>query len=102
MIVNGHYGQRIAAILQAHGTALAADTNWLAPIELELVDVPLVADRDIRHVVAVHNETTSGRLNDLEGVGRRRWVSIVRCWSMRSAIARNESTSTLGIWRQSP
>ncbi len=71
VIVNGHYGQRIVAILQAYGKPhVAVEHDWLAPIDLDRVERALAADRDIRQVVAVHNETTSGRLNDLDGVGR--------------------------------
>ncbi len=71
VIVNGHYGQRIVAILQAHSKPhVAVEHDWLAPPDLARIEHTLAADRDIRYVVAVHNETTSGRLNDLDAVAR--------------------------------
>ena len=71
VIVNGHYGQRILAILQAHNKPhVAVEHDWLAPLDLARIEHTLAADRDIRYVVAVHNETTSGRLNDLDAVAR--------------------------------
>ncbi len=70
-IVNGLYGQRIVAMLQAHGKPhVVVEQDWLAPLALDRIEQCLAADRDIRYVVAVHNETTSGRLNDLDAVGR--------------------------------
>lgn len=66
VLSNGVYGERIAAMLAAHGRPfreLRAD--WGDPIDLELAREALTYDGGIRQVVAVHNETTSGRLNDL-------------------------------------
>lgn len=65
VLSNGVYGERIAAMLMAHGRPfreLRAD--WGDPIDLQLVREALTQDAGIRQVVAVHNETTSGRLND--------------------------------------
>jgi 2-aminoethylphosphonate-pyruvate transaminase len=66
ILANGVYGERMAAMVEAHGKpteVLMGD--WLMPIDLEDVDRRLATDRSLRRVVAVHNETTTGRLNDL-------------------------------------
>jgi 2-aminoethylphosphonate-pyruvate transaminase len=67
---NGVYGERIAAMLMAQGKAhdvVAAD--WLSPIDVAAVRAAL-ADTRFSAVVAVHHETTTGRLNQLEEIGR--------------------------------
>ena len=66
VLSNGVYGERIAAMLASHGRPfreLRAD--WRDPIELVRAREALAYDPGVRQVVAVHNETTSGRLNDL-------------------------------------
>ena len=66
VLSNGIYGERIAAMLAAHDRPfreLRAD--WRDPIELDKAREALLYDPGIRHLVAVHNETTSGRLTDL-------------------------------------
>ena len=63
---NGVYGERMAAMLQAHRRALACVSSpWEQGIDLEEVERELVRNPGIRTVVAVHHETTTGRLNDL-------------------------------------
>ena len=70
-VANGVYGERMAAILNAHGKALEPlRAEWTEGIDLRAVERALDRDRRITHVAAVHNETTTGRLNDLEGLGR--------------------------------
>jgi 2-aminoethylphosphonate-pyruvate transaminase len=70
VVSNGVYGERMAAMLAAHGRPherLAGD--WLAPLDLDELEARLVADPGITHVATVHHETTTGRLNDLAAVG---------------------------------
>lgn len=70
VVANGVYGDRIAQMLAAQGkraTLLAAD--WLAGIDLAGADRALATDASITHVLCVHHETTTGRLNDLAGLG---------------------------------
>jgi 2-aminoethylphosphonate-pyruvate transaminase len=71
VVANGVYGERMAAMIEAHGKPfdlLRAD--WLAPWDLGEVGRRLAADRALTHVAAVHHETTTGRLNDVAGLGR--------------------------------
>jgi 2-aminoethylphosphonate-pyruvate transaminase len=69
VLANGVYGQRIAAMLRAQGKAheiVAAP--WTSAIDLAKVEAALASGR-FRHVLAVHHETTTGRLNDLAAIG---------------------------------
>jgi len=71
VVQNGVYGERIAAILQAHGKPhVPLRAEWTSAIDLPAVERALAADRAITHVAAVHNETTTGRLNDIAALGR--------------------------------
>jgi 2-aminoethylphosphonate-pyruvate transaminase len=70
-IINGAYGQRIAAIARRHGIEVIAQ----ACQENELPDVALVEQTlrttpDIDMVVVVHCETTSGIINPIEDIGQ--------------------------------
>lgn len=63
---NGVYGERMAAMLDAQGkTAHVARAAWTEPMNLGLVEQLLSRERAISHVLAVHHETTTGRLNDI-------------------------------------
>jgi 2-aminoethylphosphonate-pyruvate transaminase len=68
---NGVYGERIVDILRAHGKSFdVAAAEWIAPIDLDAVDAQL-ATGAFTHVIAVHHETTTGRLNDIDALGER-------------------------------
>jgi 2-aminoethylphosphonate-pyruvate transaminase len=67
---NGVYGERIAAMLAAQGKAHeVVPAGWLSPIDAAGVASALEAKR-FTAVIAVHHETTTGRLNNLDEVGR--------------------------------
>jgi 2-aminoethylphosphonate-pyruvate transaminase len=71
VLANGVYGERMARMLAAHGRphqVLAHD--WLAPVSVPRLEQALERDPGISHVAVVHHETTTGRLNDLESIGR--------------------------------
>ena len=71
VLSNGVYGERIAAILRAHGRTLEVlQQEWTSGLDLKAIERALANDRAVTHVAAVHNETTTGRLNDLAGLGR--------------------------------
>jgi 2-aminoethylphosphonate-pyruvate transaminase len=66
VVANGVYGERMAAMVRAHGRGLAlARAEWRAPMDLAAAEHALAADAGITHVAAVHHETTTGRLNDV-------------------------------------
>jgi 2-aminoethylphosphonate-pyruvate transaminase len=70
VLANGVYGERMAAMLQAQGKPfVVVQSPWLQPIDLDRTEELLAAGSEISHVAAVHNETTTGRLNDLAALG---------------------------------
>jgi 2-aminoethylphosphonate-pyruvate transaminase len=67
---NGVYGERMASMLQAMGRpAVVVSSPWTAPIDMEAVNRLLDEDPHISHIVAVHHETTTGRLNAIGDLG---------------------------------
>ena len=67
---NGVYGERIAAMLKAHGKSYeVVSSQWTDPIRLQAVSEKLANDTTITHVIAVHHETTTGRLNPIARLG---------------------------------
>ena len=68
VLENGVYGERlskIAAIYRISNQAL--NTSWGGEINLEKLE-DLLAAGGISHVLAVHHETTTGRLNPVEKI----------------------------------
>jgi 2-aminoethylphosphonate-pyruvate transaminase len=66
VVSNGVYGERIAAMLQVRDRSYAEiRSGWLEPMDLERVERLLKEDVAITHVIAVHTETTTGRLNEV-------------------------------------
>jgi 2-aminoethylphosphonate-pyruvate transaminase len=69
VIANGVYGERAAAMLEAQGKEVAlVRSEWTRPIDLAAVDARMGAG-GVSHVVTVHHETTTGRLNDVAAIG---------------------------------
>jgi 2-aminoethylphosphonate-pyruvate transaminase len=70
VVANGAYGERVAAILQVQGREHdVVRSPWTEPMDLDAVARRLGQDRRLTHVVAVHHETTTGRLNDVAALG---------------------------------
>ncbi|MGO8993157.1 MAG: pyridoxal-phosphate-dependent aminotransferase family protein [Polyangiaceae bacterium] len=70
VVANGVYGDRIGAMLTAQGKRFeTVASDWLADIDLAAVEARLAADPGITHVLAVHHETTTGRLNSIAALG---------------------------------
>lgn len=69
VVANGVYGERMAAMLEAHGKDFKlVRADWLDPMDLVETE-RLLAGGGFSHVLAVHHETTTGRLNDLPALG---------------------------------
>jgi 2-aminoethylphosphonate-pyruvate transaminase len=67
---NGVYGERIAAMLTAQGKPHhVVRSEWLDPIDVAAVGAALGRGR-FAAVIAVQHETTTGRLNQLDELGR--------------------------------
>ncbi|HYF04607.1 MAG TPA: 2-aminoethylphosphonate aminotransferase [Patescibacteria group bacterium] len=70
VVANGAYGQRIADMLRAQQkTSHLAESSWVDSINLMKVEELLKTHPEISHVIAVHHETTTGRLNDIAPLG---------------------------------
>jgi 2-aminoethylphosphonate-pyruvate transaminase len=70
VVANGVYGDRMAAMLTAQGKRFdVVATDWLADIDLAAVEAKLARDASLTHVLAVHHETTTGRLNSIAALG---------------------------------
>lgn len=70
VVANGVYGERMAAILQAQGKAHEiVRSAWTSGLDLEAASAALSTGR-FQRVLAVHHETTTGRLNAIDALGR--------------------------------
>ncbi|ADK83302.1 2-aminoethylphosphonate aminotransferase [Sediminispirochaeta smaragdinae] len=70
VISNGVYGERIASMVKTHGKQMVlVKSPWPEPMNLAEAERLLKEDPSITHVSAIHNETTTGRLNDLDALG---------------------------------
>lgn len=79
VIANGVYGERMARMLQAHDRphrVLAHD--WLGPVSIPRLEAVLAQDPSVSHLAVVHHETTTGRLNDVEAIGR-----VCQAWGLQ-------------------
>lgn len=67
---NGVYGERMAnMLLLQQKEPLVLKGEWTAPLDIDAIEKMLKQNPEISHVVVVHHETTTGRLNDLDAVG---------------------------------
>lgn len=70
VVANGIYGERIASILQTQGKEFdLIPSEWVEPIDVAAAERKLGDGGQFTHVVTVHHETTTGRLNDLAALG---------------------------------
>ena len=71
VVANGVYGERMAGMLARHRRPHAVvQAPWTEAIPLRQVEDALSADPALRYLVCVHNETTTGRLNAVDALGR--------------------------------
>ena len=69
VLVHGRFGERFAEIATLLGAAVdVVDTPWGEPIDLGVVAARL-REGDHRAVVVVHNESSTGVVADLAGIG---------------------------------
>jgi 2-aminoethylphosphonate-pyruvate transaminase len=69
VVANGVYGERMAAMLRAQGKRHEVVTSpWTSGMDLAAAEKAIAAG-SFSHVLAVHHETTTGRLNDLAALG---------------------------------
>ncbi|NWK57386.1 2-aminoethylphosphonate--pyruvate transaminase [Verrucomicrobiaceae bacterium N1E253] len=71
VLTNGAYGDRLAEIASYLKIKhLVHDSGELAPPDLKRLEQALLEDKQITHVIAVHNETTTGMMNPLEDIAK--------------------------------
>lgn len=69
VVANGVYGERMAAMLRSQGKRHeVVSAPWTSGMDLAAVE-KAIAGGSFGHVLAVHHETTTGRLNDLGTLG---------------------------------
>lgn len=70
VLANGVYGERMAAMLERHGKPHEVlRKDWTEPLDLEAVANRL-ENQSYGAILAVHHETTTGRLNDIPSLGQ--------------------------------
>ena len=70
IINNGAYGKRMTEIAEVYGLSyLAFESSPIIQIDLEKLENILISNNNISHLFIVHNETTTGLLNDIAKVG---------------------------------
>ena len=68
VLENGVYGERLSRIAHIHGIrSHALKAGWGEPIDLQAT-ADLLATGEYSHVIAVHHETTTGRLNPVDEI----------------------------------
>lgn len=69
VVANGVYGERMAAMLRAQGKKHEVVTSpWTSGMDLQAAE-KAISSGSFGHVLAVHHETTTGRLNDIGALG---------------------------------
>jgi 2-aminoethylphosphonate-pyruvate transaminase len=70
VVANGVYGERIATMLQTHRKSFdMVRSAWTEPMNVAEVEHMLEKDGRFTHAIAIHHETTTGRLNDMAALG---------------------------------
>jgi aspartate aminotransferase-like enzyme len=67
-LVNGKFGRRFKRIADRHARAEPVEVDWGESFDLDEVAAAITDDTDV--VTMVHNETSTGLLNPVSGVGR--------------------------------
>jgi 2-aminoethylphosphonate-pyruvate transaminase len=69
VVANGVYGERMATMLKAQGKRHEiVEAPWTSGMDLAAAE-KAIASGSYGHVLAVHHETTTGRLNDIAALG---------------------------------
>jgi aspartate aminotransferase-like enzyme len=74
-LTNGAFGDRMAAIAEAYGIKTERlESEWGRPLDFQALDERLRADcsGEIRAITVVHNESSTGMMNDLAKVSKIR------------------------------
>lgn len=70
IVNNGSYGKRMCQIAQAYDMDYTEfESSSTEPIDLQELESSIKKDKNISHLAVVHNETTTGLLNNLDDIG---------------------------------
>jgi 2-aminoethylphosphonate-pyruvate transaminase len=70
IVNNGAYGKRMCQIADAYGMEyIEFESSPTEPINLKKLKKVIKSSSDISHLAIIHNETTTGLLNDLDDLG---------------------------------
>ena len=71
IVNNGSYGQRIIDISKRYKIKhIEYKSSPTEPINLKKLEGVIKSNSDISHLAVIHNETTTGLLNDIESIGK--------------------------------
>ena len=71
IVNNGAYGKRMCQIVEAYEMEYVVfESSPIAPIDMQKLEAFISSEEDISHLAVIHNETTTGLLNDLDAFGR--------------------------------
>lgn len=71
IINNGSYGKRMCQIADAYGMKyIEFKSSPIKPINLKKLKKLIKENKDISHLAVIHNETTTGLLNNLDDLGK--------------------------------
>ncbi|MGB9802277.1 pyridoxal-phosphate-dependent aminotransferase family protein [Desulfofundulus sp.] len=69
-LITGNFGERFANIARAYGAEVdEVNFGWGNPVDLQVVKEKLARDQGYKAVLATQNETSTGVLNDIAGIG---------------------------------
>lgn len=74
-LVNGAFGDRLARIAETYGASVQRlEADWGKPLDYGSLEAALRADSEgrIKAVTVVHNESSTGMMNDVECISRLR------------------------------
>jgi 2-aminoethylphosphonate-pyruvate transaminase len=71
IIENGVYGERINKIAQAaHIETIPYNLEWGEKVDFQFLEKIIKDNKDIKALAAIHHETTTGLVNDIEKIGK--------------------------------
>ncbi len=69
-LITGNFGERFANIARAYGAEVdEVNFGWGNPVDLQVVREKLARNAGYKAVLATQNETSTGVLNDIAGIG---------------------------------
>ncbi len=71
VVSNGYFGERFLGIVRAYGLeAVVVSSRWGTSVDPAQVAAAYADHPDLRGVLVVHSETSTGALNDVKAIGR--------------------------------